>query len=79
MLAGILAGIVATSHDSVEDWGLLTSYAVAIHSYTGYAAAELMGSRSVIATDLIDLIGSAMQLVEDEAFRVARNAAEKGE
>lgn len=79
VLAGILAGIVATSHDSVEDWGLLTSYAVAIHSYTGYAAAELMGPRSVIATDLIDLIGSAMQLVEDEAFREARDAAEKGE
>lgn len=79
VLAGILAGTVAASHGDVDDWGLLTSYAVAIHSYTGYAAAEAMGSRSVIATDLVDLVGSAMQLVEDEAYREVRQAAEKGE
>lgn len=68
VLAGILAGIVATMHDDVDNWGLLCSYAVALHSNTGYAAAEAMGEKSVIATDLIEVIGQAMQMVEDEAL-----------
>lgn len=67
VLAGILAGVVATAAAEPESWELLCSYAVAIHSSTGYAAASAMGPRSVIATDLIEVIGPAMQMVEDEA------------
>lgn len=69
VLAGILAGTVATTHGEVERWELLASYAVAVHSYTGFAAAAEYGERSVIATDLIDLIGEAIQLVENAACR----------
>ena len=68
VLAGIIAANVATSHGQVERWELLDAYAVAVHSYTGYVAASQMGEKSVIATDLIDCIGSAMQLVESDAL-----------
>ena len=44
---------------------------VAVHSYAGHAAAALMGERSVIATDLIDVLGEAMNLTEREALRDA--------
>ena len=69
VLAGILAATVAVSHGEVGRWDLLVAYAVAVHSYTGYAAASVMGERSVIATDLIDVIGDAMQLVERAALK----------
>ena len=69
VLAGIIAGTVALNAKQVELWELLCAYAVAIHSYTGFAAAERFGEKSVIATDLIDFIGPAMQLAADEALR----------
>lgn len=69
VLAGIIAANVATSHGEVDSWELLVSYAVTVHSYTGYAAASVMGPKSVIATDLIDCIGDALQLVENEALK----------
>ena len=67
VLAGILAGTLASTHD-VESWELLASHAVAVHSHCGFAAAKKFGERSVIATDLIDFIGPALQRVEDAAF-----------
>lgn len=70
VLAGIIAANVATSHGEVDRWEMLCAYAVAVHSYAGYAAASEMGEYSVIATDLIDCIGSAMQLVEGEACKL---------
>lgn len=69
VLSGIVAANVATSHNEVDSWELLASYAVAIHSYAGYVAASEMGDRSVIATDLIDCIGAGMQMVENDALQ----------
>ena len=71
VLAGIIAATVAVSHSEVDRWELLCAYAVAVHSYTGYAAASVMGERSVIATDLIDCMGDAIRLVESEALKDA--------
>lgn len=79
VLAGILAGTVATTHGEVERWELLASYAVAVHSYTGFAAAAEYGERSVIATDLIDLIGEAIQLVENTACRELGISGDEGD
>lgn len=79
VLAGILAGTVATTHGEVERWELLASYAVAVHSYTGFAAAAEYGERSVIATDLIDLIGEAIQLVENSACRELGISGDEGD
>lgn len=69
VLSGIIAGTVATAHAESDAWPEFGAYAVTVHSYTGFAAAAEMGERSVIATDLIDVIGQALQLVEDEAMR----------
>lgn len=69
VLAGILAGSVALAARELDDpWELLCAYAVNVHSYTGFAAAAQLGDRSVIATDLIDFIGPAMQLITEEAL-----------
>ena len=69
VLAGIMAGGAALAVPHIDRWELLCAYAVAIHSYTGFIAASKMGEKSVIATDLIDVIGEAMQLATDEALR----------
>lgn len=71
VLAGVVAANIAVSHGDIDCWELLCSYAVAVHSYAGHAAAALMGERSVIATDLIDVLGEAMNLTEREALRDA--------
>lgn len=73
VLAGIISGTIATA-DEVYDWPLQVSYAVTVHSYTGFAAAAQYGEKSVIATDLIDVIGQALQMVEDSAFKAAQDA-----
>ena len=78
--AGIIAGTMALNHEGVEAWELLAAYAVMLHSYTGFAAAERWGEKSVIATDLIDLIGDAMRLATDEVLgglEGARDTADK--
>ena len=69
VLAGILAGTVALNHGYEGPWELLCSYAVSLHSYTGFIAAERFGEKSVIATDLIDVIGDAMALAAEEAVK----------
>ena len=68
VLAGILAGTLATMRDEMDRWELLYSYAVALHSHAGFAAATEFGEKSVIATDLIDLIGPAMELAAKDAL-----------
>lgn len=68
VLSGILAGAAALNRDIVDAWELLCAYGVALHSYTGFAAAERWGEKSVMATDLIDLIGDAMRLMTDEVL-----------
>ncbi|AEB06325.1 carbohydrate kinase, YjeF related protein [Coriobacterium glomerans PW2] len=66
VLSGILAGTSVLSRRVSLRWDLLAAYGVSVHSYTGYAAAAEFGERSVIATDLIDLIGEAMRLTETD-------------
>lgn len=69
VLSGILAGTLALNHGYDGPWELLCSYAVSLHSLTGFIAAERYGEKSVIATDLIDVIGDAMALAEEEALK----------
>lgn len=69
VLSGILAGTIALNHGYEGAWELICSYAVALHSYTGFIAAERFGEKSVIATDLIDCIGDAMALAAEEAVK----------
>ena len=74
-----MAGSAALAVPHIERWELLCAYAVAIHSYTGFIAASKMGEKSVIATDLIDVIGEAMQLATDEALRGLGIQSDAGE
>lgn len=69
VLSGIVAGTVALNHAYEGPWELLCSYAVSLHSYTGFIAADRYGEKSVIATDLIDVIGDAMALASEEALK----------
>ena len=64
----IIAGSVAQAHNYAGPWELLCAYAVTVHSFTGFAAASRFGEKSVIATDLIDLIGDAMELAAESAL-----------
>ena len=79
VLAGILAGTVASHHGEADNWPLLGSYAVALHSYTGYAAAAEQGEKSVIATDLLPVIGTAMQMLEQAGTKDAQRADDEAE
>lgn len=74
VLSGILAGTIASEHGEADVWELLVSYAVGVHSYTGFAAAQERGPKSVIATDLIQNIGQAMDALEAEAMQEADRA-----
>lgn len=69
VLSGIVAGTVALNHAYEGPWELLCSYAVSLHSYTGFIAGDRYGEKSVIATDLIDVIGDAMALASEEALK----------
>ena len=69
VLAGILAGTIGLCHEFEGPWELICSYAVALHSYTGFIAADRHGEKSVIATDLISCIGEAMGVAAEEALK----------
>ena len=68
VLVSDLGTLALARRDLADPWELLCAYAVNVHSYTGFAAASQFGERSVIATDLIDYIGPAMQLITEEAL-----------
>ncbi len=78
VLAGILAGSIALNRDAGGGYELTCAYAVAVHSFAGFAAASRLGEKSVIATDLIDLEGAAMEFVCEEALKDA-GVEQKGE
>ncbi len=64
VLAGIAAGIMATTRDEDLPLELVLSYAVNVHSEAGHVAVERFGDRSVMATDLPDCIGEAYHRLE---------------
>lgn len=68
VLAGVAAGLIATSRESGLPWELLLAYAVGVHSMAGHVAVEEFGERSVMATDLPDCVGEAYRRLEVEAL-----------
>lgn len=68
----VLGGIMATllARGSVEETSLplLAALACEIHGYAGLLATERYGSRGVMAGDVIDLIGLAVDAVEERAM-----------
>lgn len=79
VLAGIMAGLLARG---VETQGLptLAAFACEVHGYAASIAQERYGTRGVMAADIIDCVGLAVDAVEDRAaFSGADDGAEQGD
>ena len=67
VLGGIIAALLAETYGRVADYPLLCAFGCEVHGYAGSIAAERFGSRGVIATDVIDAIGLAVDAIEEHA------------
>ncbi len=65
VLAGMIVSALAQAGSAPVDVPLLCSLVCEIHGYAGSLAAERRGSRGVIASDLIDMIGLATDAIEE--------------
>ena len=65
VLAGMMASALAQRHGEETDLALLAAYVCEVHGYAGTLAAERVGSRAVMACDLIDVIGLSVDAVEE--------------
>lgn len=65
VLAGMTVSALAQRAGEDVDLTLLAAYVCEIHAYAGSLAAERVGSRAVMATDVIDVIGMASDAVEE--------------
>ena len=66
VLAGIMAGLLARGVET-ESLPTLTAFACEVHGYAASIAQERFGTRGVMAADIIDVIGLAVDAVEDRA------------
>ena len=74
-----MAGLLARG---VETQGLptLAAFACEVHGYAASIAQERYGTRGVMAADIIDCVGLAVDAVEDRAaFSGADDGAEQGD
>lgn len=65
VLAGMMVSALAQRHGDCDDLTLLSAYVCEVHGYAGSLAAERLGTRAVMATDIIDTIGLALDAVEE--------------
>ena len=68
VLGGIMATLLARDELDESDLPLLAALACEIHGQAALMAAEVRGSRGVMAGDLIDMIGLAVDAVEEHAL-----------
>ena len=68
VLAGMMASALAQHGSDEVNLALLASYVCEIHGYAGSLAMERVGSRAVMATDVIDVIGLAADAVEEHVM-----------
>ena len=68
VLGGVIASLIAQRGGAVDDLPLLCSLACEIHGYAGSIAAERFGSRGVMATDIIDVLGIAADTIDEHCF-----------
>ena len=66
-LGWIIAAFLAETYGRVADYPLLCAFGCEVHGYAGSIAAERFGSRGVMATDVIDAIGLAVDAIEEHA------------
>ena len=65
VLAGMMASALAQRCGEDADLALLAAYVCEVHAYAGSLAAERMGTRAVMAGDVIDVIGIASDAVDE--------------
>lgn len=65
VLAGMMVSALAQHAGEDVDLALLAAYVCEIHGYAGTLAAERVGTRAVMATDVIDVIGLAADALEE--------------
>ena len=72
VLAGIMGATLAHTAGTVgvENLPLLCSFACEVHGYAGALAAERFGSRGVMAGDVTDFTGIAVDALEEQATMV---------
>ena len=68
VLGGIIASLLAQKGGAVGNLPLLCALACEIHGYAGSVAAERYGSRGVMATDIIDVLGLATDTIEEHCY-----------
>ena len=66
VLAGIMAGLLASGSDT-DALPMLASLACEVHGCAASIAQARFGSRGVMAADIIDTVGLAVDAVEDRA------------
>ena len=66
VLAGIMAGLLSRGIET-ENLSTLTALACEVHGCAASIAQERFGSRGVMAADIIDSVGVALDAVEDRA------------
>ena len=67
VLSGMMASYLAQVGGQSENLPLMAALVCEIHGYAGTVAAERLGSRGVMACDLIDSIGLAADAIEERA------------
>ena len=67
VLGGLIASLLAQSGGRSDNLPLLCAFGCEIHGYAGSIAAERLGSKGVMATDVIDAIGIATDAIEEHA------------
>ena len=68
VLGGIVAALLARGDVEGSDLPLLAALACEIHGCAGLMATERWGSRGVMAGDIIDMIGLAVDTIEERAM-----------
>lgn len=68
VLGGIVATLLARGQVEGSDLPLLAALACEIHGYAGLLATERHGSRGVMAGDIIDMVGLAVDALEERAM-----------
>lgn len=69
VLAGVMGATLAKTAGMVENENLplLCSFACEVHGIAGAIAAERFGSRGVMAGDVVDAVGLAVDMLEEQA------------
>lgn len=66
VLGGIVAALLSGAHIDMDNLPLLAAYACEIHGQAGAIAAEHFGTHGVMATDVINSVGLAVDAIEQQ-------------